>query len=300
MMILDNVLKFHEMGIACIPLLPRDKKPCVSWEVYKTTLPTQAQIKHWFAFDQMGNYGVVAGWHNLAFLDFDEIDSYLNWWDWTQTHVTPGNLDKIKSMMQVATGRGVHVYFRIKNTLGLKNITLPAEMYGKTEVKIAGYVVGAGSTHPSGAVYTIMDNLFSFPEVENLSDIILLPKPTPPARKQLIKNPVPSGDTTINAWYSANNPGIDASGNDLIKNIRARIKIQDIIQARPSGNGFYMAICPLHDDHNPSMWIDARPGRDICNCNSCRIEKNMDVINLYARMKGVTEKQAIDDLAKLI
>jgi hypothetical protein len=42
------------------------------------------------------------------------------------------------------------------------------------------------------------------------------------------------------------------------------------------------------------MWVDT--GRQICGCYAGCTPKPLDVIDLYARMQGITTKEAIHEL----
>jgi len=78
------------------------------------------------------------------------------------------------------------------------------------------------------------------------------------------------------------------------------VRIENMItgaQRTSADSRWYVALCPFHDDHNPSMWIDTR--RQLCGCNTCSM-KPMDSINLYARMHNLNESVAVSQLAKEI
>jgi DNA primase len=85
---------------------------------------------------------------------------------------------------------------------------------------------------------------------------------------------------------------------DLITKVKASVRIESLFGNvhRTSTDGrWFAAICPFHDDHNPSLWIDAR--RQLCGCNVCGM-KPMDAVNLYARMHNVSESVAVGELAR--
>ena len=56
--------------------------------------------------------------------------------------------------------------------------------------------------------------------------------------------------------------------------------------------------CPLHDDAEPSFWIDTRD--QVCGCFAGCTSKPLDVINLYARLCGLNNREAIFQLARLL
>ena len=285
---LDNILKFHDMGIATIPLKKRDKTPegrmlpGGKWEGYKGALPTVNDLYRWFYTDWY-NYGVVAGWDNLVILDFDDLAAYAEWVGRSFHHSVT------KDAMRVMTNRGVHVYFRIAEQL--RNTRFPG-----MDLKAVGYVVGPESIHPTGAVYTIMENAFVIPQVERLSDIYLGEPARAQATQTIPPNPPPvlsALRTSGDAWTTANNP--ISPTDDPIREIRKRIKIQDFFPGSQKRNDRYLkAPCPFHDDKTPSFWIDTT--LDICNCHACNFPKSMDVIDFYARTRGITNGAAITEL----
>lgn len=66
-----------------------------------------------------------------------------------------------------------------------------------------------------------------------------------------------------------------------------------------SGKGiWFIGFCPFHphDYKRPNFWVNTRDG--LCNCfvPGCRAEKPMDVINFYARLKGISNLDAIGEL----
>lgn len=74
---------------------------------------------------------------------------------------------------------------------------------------------------------------------------------------------------------------------------------------KPSGQGrWFIGRCPFHQraDDPPNkrkFWVDADNG--LCGCFVARCQAGrppMDVINFYARLQGISNSQAIDDLAK--
>lgn len=71
------------------------------------------------------------------------------------------------------------------------------------------------------------------------------------------------------------------------------------LKASDGGKGrFYIGRCPFpgHNDTHPSFWLDAQ--LNVCNCfkPGCGSEKAMDVVNLLARHRGITDEEAISEL----
>jgi len=102
-------------------------------------------------------------------------------------------------------------------------------------------------------------------------------------------NPIKS---TLDPWETADNAG--EASESVINKIKRRYKITDffINTEKTSTDGRWLITrCPLHDDHDPSMWIDT--AQQLCGCYAGCTPKPLDVINLYARLNGLSNKDAI-------
>lgn len=284
MTILDQASQFVNSGIAVIPIRYKDKRPefsllpktldgKASWEPFKTTLPDTEQIRQWFVVPR--NYGVVCGWNNLVVLDFDQIQEYNKWLLWT---AKSGGLTCYvgEYAFRVATARGVHVYIRLPHKE--KNRKLPG-----IDIKGDGYVLGPGSVHPSGAVYTPMRDVLNIPLVSALSDVLPV---------DLLIHTEQSAPAA--AWTPRAAP--PAPGVTLIEKIRKSFQIEDFFPGlKGTGKDWFITLCPLHDDHNPSFWVNAQ--KQVCGCFAGCNDKPMDVVNLYARLHGLSNREAIFALA---
>lgn len=297
-MIYEAALGFALQNIATIPLQHNDKRPEASllpfgsWEHYKTSLPEANELARWFTTDWY-NYGVIAGWQNLAVLDFDDMDQYRAWRIWLAGNGSDNIKMRFPNTLKVQTHRGMHVYFRLAHKTGLSNRKFPG-----IDLKINGYVVGPGSVHPSGDIYTPVLSKNNFiTTINHLSDIL------PANILQHVQDaPVPvitpQVDVVTNAdpWAVINSPGKQT--DDLVSMIRHNFKIEDLLPntIHSSHDGRWRkAVCPFHDDKSPSLWIDTR--RLICNCYTCSFPKPMDVIDLYAALYGMDNRTAIYALA---
>jgi putative DNA primase/helicase len=131
-----------------IPLQSGGKKPVISsWLEYQKRPATFEELEGWF-FGHRRNIGIVTGHVSGIFvLDADTPEAI----DWAERNLPPTD-------MRVRTASGVHLYYPLSADSTLRN---------KTRIKIAdggrigldiraegGYVVGPGSVHPSGIVYT--------------------------------------------------------------------------------------------------------------------------------------------------
>ena len=276
-----------------IPIVYRDKKPAVRWSEYRggvpgSRLPTDTELQLWFT--RPANLGICTGWDQLHVLDFDNADEYGRWLRWCKKNSTASYV--ARKAYQVQTRRGVHVYLQVKNSV--KHIAV----HGRFDVQGNGrFVVGAGSIHPSGAEYTLLHQ-GGFPLVDNLSDVM------PAEALAQTTECQPSGRVfyqakTTDIWADAWNADKVPTG-DMVTAIRQAITVESFFaNLERTGDHHYLAPCPLHDDDKPSFWIDTQ--KQICGCFAgCAGDKPLDVINLYARLHGLNNREAILSLFQRI
>lgn len=120
-----------DLGLGVFPIRFRSKEPaCASWDDYICTRGQAAHFK---------NYGVrLTNWLGVADTDTPEAEA------WAVAHLP-------ETPFMVRTARGIHRYYRIVGPL-------PAFIHRdgqKMEFRNQGqYVVGPGSVHSTGCVYT--------------------------------------------------------------------------------------------------------------------------------------------------
>ena len=266
------------LGIAIIPLAPRSKSPLVRWRDYQSRLPTDTELQRWFYPNNSRNVAAVCGWKGLTVLDFDDPRQYGAWIAWSA--ITGGVARRVASATyRVRTARGMHVYLLVGDTPRCGKVDEPISV----DIKgIGGYVLIPPSVHPSGARYEAVDNSASIMEIDTLTEV--LPNaPDPPKPR-----PAPTVQVAAasNLWPLT-----------PIEQIKESVPILSFFpDAQQTGSHWYIARCPLHDDHDPSMWIDT--SRGICGCYVGCTPKPLDVIDLYARLRGISIKAAIQDLRK--
>lgn len=299
---LEAALQFRAMGIATIPLRHRGKEPESgmmggTWEQYRHQLPTEYQIRNWL-FSDWQNYGVIAGWNNLAIIDIDNPDALAVWRDYFA--MINKHVEIVPQPYMVRTRRGAHIYIRL---FGNYN----NQKRQGVDVKIHGYVVGPWSTHPSGAVYTPITTEYQFPEVFDLDTLLpteLFPHVAAPVEPvampqmafTLQSSPQEDYDPFKIASQAAT--GSTQSDVDLITRVKSLVRIETLFSdAFPtSGDRRWMACkCPFHDDNKPSFWIDT--ARQLCGCQVCAMPP-MDAINLYARMHNMDVSASVSAMAK--
>ncbi len=262
---LKIALTWLSKGIAPIPILYQDKKPAIQWREFQKRLPSETEVRKWFSTRH--NLAIITGWNNLVVIDFDDFQTYNDW--------------QVKTNLitySVLTSRGVHCYFYIDEIVN--NQKLPSiDIKGRW-----GLCTVPPSIHPSGIVYTALDPDAPILSVTSLDKILDIPKP-------------PQTDTE---WTGIDRSRVDIwYDNDLVGAIKTRYEILDFLQGvKLSGRGWFMAHCPFHDDKNPSFWIDSNRG--LCGCFAGCTDKAMDVIDLFARLQGVSNEEAIYEMGEKI
>jgi hypothetical protein len=300
--LLDIALYWVKAGVSVIPIKFRDKRPDArllpknsagdaEWQEFQTRLPSQDELKRWFPTN-LHNLAIVTGWRNLVVVDFDDLGTYLKWSTWATRQ---GGMTRriIEMTYMVRTARGVHAYFRTaqpEQNRKLEGIDIKAR---------GGYVLGEGSTHPTGVMYE-RHQQGSPACIEALSDILpaqFLIQKTQAAQpvSQVTHQPKILSDDPWQAVMQVPDPS-----RDLVDELRQRHQIQSFFpdaEYSSSDKRWMVALCPFHQDKHPSFWIDTQ--RQICGCHSGCTSKALDVINLYARLHGLSNRDAIFWMAKL-
>ena len=269
MTLFETALTWVSRGYSVIPIGYYSKKPMIkSWQPYQDRLPSDQELLEWFP-SELRNIALITG-KGLCVIDFDVLDVFDYW----------NQLFRLKTYM-VKTRRGMHVYLNTKQTA--KNYHSPL-----LDIKAErGYVLIPPSIHPSGFQYTVYKNA-PILTVNQLSDV--LPVEFTPEPEIA---PTESFEIENDPWVIADRA--DYFESDIVQKIREQVSILSILNGeRSSPDGrWYTTFCPFHEDHNPSFWIDAVRG--LCGCRKCNI-KEMDVINLYARLHNTSNRQAILEL----
>lgn len=278
-----NPKQWLDIGIAVIPCRYRSKRPVFAWRKYQAELPTEDDLKEWFK-SRFVNVAIITGWQGLTICDFDDWQTWQVWENW----ITIKYPNLLNTTYQVKTSRGMHVYFLIENPPE-RTMKLP-----KIDVKAAGgYCLIPNSIHPSGHQYRAISNDLQLARIERIEDVIpgmLLSN----AVQDVIIPPCPvSHNRPVDIWNIA-----PESNNDRIDWIKSNRNILEFFpNAIPSGgNGrWYKVICPLHNDHAESGWIDTERNR--FGCQAC-LNKSLDVIDLFGLLRGVDRKTAIYELSR--
>lgn len=284
MSVYSQAKAFVDLGISVFPVRWRDKRPAVaSWEYYQTHLPTAGDLAQWFPCNQR-NYAVVMSWQRLTVLDFDDMEAFYQWQMWSID-----NTKALDTAYMSKTRRGVHVCFSLLETL--PNMKLPG-----IDFKTSGYIVGAGSTHPSGHVYQSLRPL-NFPIVEKLSDIL-------PA--EIIKHAIDEAQnlqpvkTHTRApagglFSEIENPVLSDKTSPL-EIALSRFPIESFFPGvKVNPRGFGSVNCLFHSPDNQSAWFSV--DKQLFGCSRCNF-KPMSPVGLFAALYCHGDiKQAVREMS---
>lgn len=309
---LDTALQWLDLGIATIPIEYRGKRPKFTsfvetgdisdngkaeWNPYKEKLPELDRVKTWFK-SKFTNIAIVTGWKNLVIIDFDNEPIWKMWQSWINLKMP----ELLRATYRVKTRRGQHVYLFIEDC--------PPEMHIRTTEKDlrarknlidiksgGGYCLIPPSIHPTGAKYsqngckptdivTVQSLSDVLPDmlVENASTEYLdiddyLPKVTIESQEK------------IDVWSIAPS----CHHENPIKWIKSNRNILEFFpQSIPGANGCHSVLCPFHNDHKTSAWINPKTNR--FGCTVCSL--NMDIIDFNALLKNISRKQSVRGLAR--
>ncbi|BCA60048.1 phage/plasmid primase, P4 family [Sphingomonas sp. HMP6] len=127
-----------DLGFSVFPVPHASKQPVIKWKAYQTARPTPEAVAGWAS--KQSNVGIATGAvSGLFVLDLDSDEA-----------VAEATRRGLPDTISVRTGKGRHVYFAHPGgTIGNRAGIFPgADIRGD-----GGYVVAAGSTHPSGSLY---------------------------------------------------------------------------------------------------------------------------------------------------
>ena len=292
-------------GIATIPIAYGSKQPKVKWLPYTEQLPTDSELQNWYGNTQ-SNIAIVTGWQDLCILDFDDEEKLMTWRIWVddeaRVHHNMLPIMIYKNTRIHHTSRGYHVFVFCK---GAENMKLP-----KLDILAnRKYALLPPSLHPCGAQYEVYQNWLPI-RINSLYDI--LPRklldaayaakaPKKVSSTQTVNNPpIPSNQPLVNndddMWDVI---GTEYQSSPVVAEIKKRFHVEDYFPTAidSGGNGRWkLTLCPFHEDHNPSFWIDTK--EQICGCHSGCTPLPLDVIGLYARLHNVDNTTAIKEMAK--
>lgn len=282
---LDLIFWFISMGFSVVPLHIGTKIPKIKWGRYQKVLPTKDELLRWFRVPS--NAAVVTGTNSLVVIDFDDISEYLKWSMWAQGEGTETARLILRDSYKVRTSRGIHLYTRCSSDV--RNLH-----FGKIDVKgRGGLVTLPGSIHPSGALYREYQQ-GGFPvwsEIEQLfaTEVLALGVQAVPEWQRRAE--AERQDLSVLNEVQV----LDMPVQVDLGEIKRRNRIEQFVPGiMMTGPNWGIAKCPFHEDNNPSFWVDTE--RQLCGCFSGCTAQPLDVINLYSRLHGMSNSEAIREL----
>ncbi len=137
---LKFALKYLNQGLSVIPLRQEGKEPLIDWKEYQSRLPSEEEIRSWWAKWPAANIGVVTGSiSNLLVVDADGVEGINNL-------LKLGLASKVTSL----SGKGKHLWFKNDPTIRNSASQLAKGLDIRAE---GGYIVVPPSVHPNGRRY---------------------------------------------------------------------------------------------------------------------------------------------------
>jgi len=253
-------------GFDVLPIQPNSKRIFSGFGQYQNRLRTIAECVHWFGNEHTkNNMAVVCNGEDFI-IDFDSFELYAAW-----AKVAD---EKFTLSYTEYSPRGVHVFLCGPLPAGLKLIS-------GVEIKrvclVAPSVVN-GVSYESG-----FGEIFPGELTNCFSSLSALFSPSAAATSPAVARP--------------------HNQNDLIADIKSRVLCADVLwkfapktyESLRGAGRFRSARCPFHKagmEVKHSFWIDTELNLWGCHAESIR----GDVINLYAKLTGKTNTEAIKDL----
>ncbi len=162
-----------ELGVSVVPIPHGTKHPPIPWAKYQRVIPSETELKSWFASDT--GLGVVCGSvsGNLCALDFDKFGAYERW---------ARSIPNPELFPTDVRGDRYHVFIRLKHSPKSSVMTL------KGESETVGEFLGEGklavippSVHPSGeARRWLYPPNKGFPVIDDFDSLgVVVGKPEP-------------------------------------------------------------------------------------------------------------------------
>jgi len=267
-------------GIAVVPLKPQSKELQPGYGACQAQIIDPDFARQWFLNTDVNLGVVLGGTTGLVVADWDAVPPYEAW------HATLGA--SVETLTE-RTARGYHVFF-----------TFPGFRVNAShdcELKTAGVCMVAPSIHPSGVVYHVLINA-PIATLDDASALNLFPF----LSEVLLKHDHRCDASAV----AAHALGKQQSSTQIVEGVIARIKtVRSIldemvaagVELRPAGQNTLVGLCPFHQDHNPSLWVNPQRGIWGCNRTDCSAAGTHDVINFRAMRCGISNDAAIRQLA---
>lgn len=275
-----RALWWLEQGIDVVPLKPHSKHLHPGFGANKQHIADDVAASRWFR--QTGaNLGVVLGGdRGLVIADWDDAQAYATWRETLGADV---------HTRTEQTARGYHLFFFGKGLRSTEG--------GGCELLAHGVCMVTSSIHPSGAIYRLVgDAPIATLDTAGVQELFPFLSTKPVTAHTLTNTTTTGTGTREQARREPPRRGVVAQ----IK--AARSTVAEMVEAgialRSGGKDALVGLCPFHEDHHPSLWVNPQSGLWGCNKPGCAAAGVHDVINFRAMRKGISNRDAIRELAK--
>ncbi len=269
----------HDVDI--VPLKPQSKELQPGYGARRAHITRLDFARQWF-LNTDANLGVVLGGATgLMVADWDDTRQYESWC----TNAGVG----VETLTE-QTARGFHLF--------MVGEGLHTTVSQGCELKTSGICMVAPSVHPSGIVYRIVKDL-PITRINCVSASLLFPFLSVETQVQA-RSRYPNASAVSLASRMKSNT---SAPEGVIARIKMARSILDEmcaagINLRASGSSTLVGLCPFHQDHTPSLWVNPQSGVWGCNKPDCPAAGTHDVINFRAIHRGISNATAISQLAR--
>lgn len=254
----QRALWWLERDFLLLPVQPNSKKIVSGFGPYQDAIKTPERVAMWFSERSLANL-TVCGTQTSLILDFDDPDLYRSW-----ARQFP---DAARTYTEQTPRGGYHVfahawYKDLQRVALIKGVELKrVVLVAPSVVDNKPYIHGAG-------------------ELLDLDATLVL--------SPLSQTPISPRVARVNIHAKSRLQKIKSAFSclALIQSARPGLRVPQ------SSKRFITVACPFHDDKEPSCWVDTV--RNLWGCHACGTRG--DVINLYARLKGLSVTEAIREM----
>jgi hypothetical protein len=264
---LRAALYWLSLGVEVLPLKPRSKHLQPGYGPRKARISDPVFARQWF-INTNANLGVVLGGSpGLLVADWDDAQTY---------HLWRSSVGAAVHTLTEQTARGYHTFFFAQN--------LPSAASPHCEFKSTGVCMVSPSLHPSGFVYRVIDHVpIASVDAHTAHRLFPFLSASRPQKSPSLETSIPTVGGVI--------VRIKAARSTLDEMIAAGITLQ------PAGPNTLVGLCPFHDDHSPSLWLNPQSNLWGCNRPDCPASGTHDVINFRALFRDISNQAAIKQLA---
>jgi hypothetical protein len=288
---LEKMIWLNEKGYNLTIYEPGTKGSNIKWGYWKTNRQTVGDLISLVQrYPTYTNIGVICGEiSNLLVLDFDSMTDY---------RVFASFYPAMLQTTRIKTGKGMHLWFTPTAFLPLHN-DLCEVWYNSDR-----YASVPGNIHPSGAIYTLENDIepksVTIGELLNCGCKVGTVHPEGEEKSTFL-------DTSKNT-FSLSLPAGDCPTNypipyGIYTRIKARLPIVEFlgIEELVRRGKDNWALCPYHNDVNPSLMVNLGTQRVSCFNPKCRLysvdHKGLDIFDIVSVVEGCGRRRTAQILA---